>query len=217
MFVGALGLPRGRAACSVLITLDNLFMLFQGKSRTVEAFLKAAKETRSITVVVVEGAPKYQGHEMARNLGNANIATTLVHDSAVFAIMGRVHKVILGTHSVTADGGLKAYSGAYSVACAAKHYSVPLLVCTPVYKLTPEFVTSEDQIGFNKLESPQEIYDFSEGDFDEAEILNPTYDYVPPDLVPLFIFNVGGNSPSYVYRLLSELYHPDDYDLKGDV
>lgn len=23
----------------------------------------------------------------------------------------------------------------------------------------------------------------------------------------------GGNAPSYVYRLLSELYHPDDQDL----
>lgn len=114
-----------------------------------------------------------------------------------------------------ADGGLKAFSGAYAVACAAKHYSVPLVVCTPAYKLTPEFVTSEDQPGFNKLESPQEIFDFAEcdGDLDKAEFVNQAFDYVPPDLVPLFIFNVGGNSPSYVYRLVSELYHPDDYDL----
>lgn len=23
----------------------------------------------------------------------------------------------------------------------------------------------------------------------------------------------GGNAPSYVYRMLSELYHPEDYEL----
>jgi translation initiation factor eIF-2B subunit beta len=32
------------------------------------------------------------------------------------------------------------------------------------------------------------------------------YDYVPPDLVSLFISNIGANAPSYIYRLLSEYY-----------
>ncbi|OQR78033.1 translation initiation factor eIF-2B subunit beta-like [Tropilaelaps mercedesae] len=197
-----------------LIT-DGEVVLTVGKSRTVEAFLREAAIKRHFTVIVVESAPNYHGHELARTLGKQGVSTFVINDSAVFAMMGRVHKVILGTHSVMADGGLKAYSGAYAVALAAKHYSVPLVVCTPVYKLTPQFVTSEDQPDFNKLESPLEIFDFAGGDreLDDTEFLNPIFDYVPPDLVPLFIFNVGGNSPSYVYRLVSELYHPDDYDL----
>lgn len=196
---------------------DAEVVLTMGKSRTVEAFLLGAIKTRSFHVVIVESAPKYDGHELAKTLGNVGISTMVIHDSAVFAMMGRVHKVVIGTSSVMADGGLKASSGAYTVARAAKHYSVPLMVLTPVYKLTPQFVTSEDQQGFKKLESPQQVYDFAQGDFDEAEILNPVFDYVPPDLVPLFIFNIGGNSPSYVYRLVSELYHPDDYDLTRQI
>lgn len=36
---------------------------------------------------------------MARSLGAAGIDTTLITDSAVFAIMSRVNKVILGTHA----------------------------------------------------------------------------------------------------------------------
>lgn len=39
----------------------------------------------------------------------------------------------------------------------------------------------------------------------------PVFDYVPPELITLFISNIGGNAPSYIYRLMSELYHPDDY------
>lgn len=39
------------------------------------------------------------------------------------------------------------------------------------------------------------------------------FDYVPPELITLFISNIGGNAPSYIYRLMSELYHPDDHVL----
>merc|ERR1712223_1926515 len=42
---------------------------------------------------------------------------------------------------------------------------------------------------------------------------NPIFEYVPPELVTLFISNNGGIAPSYVYRLLSELYHSEDYEL----
>ena len=36
---------------------------------------------------------------------------------------------------------------------------------------------------------------------------------VPPDLISLLITNIGGNHASYIYRLLQQEYHPDDYDL----
>lgn len=63
---------------------------------------------------------------MAASLGKHNIQTTVITDSAVFAIMSRVNKVIIGTNTVLADGGLRAASGIHSVALAAKHYSVPV-------------------------------------------------------------------------------------------
>lgn len=40
--------------------------------------------------------------------------------------MSRVNKVIIGTNTVLADGGLRAGSGFHAVAIAAKHYSVPV-------------------------------------------------------------------------------------------
>jgi translation initiation factor eIF-2B subunit beta len=48
---------------------------------------------------------------------------------------------------------------------------------------------------------------------DKITCLNPLFDYVPPDLVTLFVSNLGGNAPSYVYRLLSEYYHEDDFEI----
>jgi translation initiation factor eIF-2B subunit beta len=39
------------------------------------------------------------------SLAKHEIETTMINDSAVFAIMSRVNKVIMGTHTVMANGG----------------------------------------------------------------------------------------------------------------
>ena len=44
-------------------------------------------------VVVAEGAPRYDGHLMARKLAAAGVQTTVIADCAVFAMMARANKV----------------------------------------------------------------------------------------------------------------------------
>jgi translation initiation factor eIF-2B subunit beta len=46
-----------------------------------------------------------------------------------------------------------------------------------------------------------------------VDVVNPAFDYIPPDLVDLFITNFGGHQPSYIYRLLAEYHSPQDYKL----
>lgn len=43
-------------------------------------------------------------------------------------MMARVNQVVIGTHSVMANGGLKAVCGTQNLALAAKHHSVPVSV-----------------------------------------------------------------------------------------
>ncbi|XP_070563859.1 translation initiation factor eIF2B subunit beta-like [Ptychodera flava] len=193
---------------------SNEVIMTVGKSRTVEAFLKHAARKRKFQVIVTECAPSYQGQQLAANLAKAKIETTVITDSAVFAMMSRVNKVIIGTHAVMANGGLKSVNGIHAVALAAKHHSVPVIVCASMFKLSPQYTFSNDQKSFNKLETPHAVMKFSEGDLlSKLQIQNPVFDYVPPELVTLLISNIGGNAPSYVYRLLSELYHADDHEL----
>ena len=59
----------------------------------------------------------------------------MISDSAVFALMPSINKVIVGTHGVMANGGLIAHSGANNIARAAKHHSVPFVVVTALHKL----------------------------------------------------------------------------------
>ena len=43
---------------------------------------------------------------MAKNLAQAKINTTLITECQIGTIMPRVNKVIIGTHSIMANGGL---------------------------------------------------------------------------------------------------------------
>ncbi|XP_078033423.1 eukaryotic translation initiation factor 2B subunit beta [Augochlora pura] len=194
---------------------SNEIIMTIGKSNLVEEFFKKAAATRAFEVILAEGGPSLDGHEMAVNLAKAKIKTTLISDAAIFAMMSRVNKVIIGTHTVMANGGLRAISGSHTVAQAAKHYSVPVMVLLPLYKLCPLYLCSHEQDGFNKHVSPMKgvINGANTQLLEKIHIYNPVFDYVPPELVTLFISNTGGNAPSYVYRLLSELYHLDDYEL----
>ncbi|CAB4394285.1 IF-2B-domain-containing protein [Rhizophagus irregularis] len=188
---------------------SNEIIMTVGKSRTVEMFLKTAAKKRKFSIVVAETSPKYLGHEMALSLSQAGIDTTVISDSAIFAVMSRVNKVIMGTHAVLANGGLISVSGTQMVATAAKHHSTPVVVCTGLYKLSPLYPYDEDS--FNDLVAPDPVMSFDEGELiDKVTILNPYYDYVSPELVSLFITNTGGHPPSYLYRLINENYDPED-------
>lgn len=184
-------------------------LLTQGRSRTVEAFLKrAAQNQRTFQVLVAEGGPRCEGVQLAESLARVGIATTLVPDSAILALMPRVSKVILGTDCVLADGGLQAPCGSHALALAARHCAVPLLVCAPGATLSPQLPCSES--AYQQLGSPEPLGPEPRSG---ALLLNPASDCVPPDLVPLLVTSAGGHAPSYVYRLLSEVYHPDDHAL----
>ncbi|NP_001080268.1 eukaryotic translation initiation factor 2B subunit beta L homeolog [Xenopus laevis] len=75
-----------------------------------------------------------------------------------------------------------------------------------------KFPNEEDS--FHKFVSPQEVLPFSEGEIlSQVSAYCPIFDHVPPELITLFISNIGGNAPSYIYRLMSELYHPSDHEL----
>mmetsp|Transcript_32176 Transcript_32176/g.96423 ORF Transcript_32176/g.96423 Transcript_32176/m.96423 type:complete len:408 (-) Transcript_32176:489-1712(-) len=76
-------------------------ILTYGRSKTVELFLKAAAaKKRKFQVIVCEGAPHFGGHVLAKSLAAAGIHTTVINDSATFAIMARVNKVLLPAHAV---------------------------------------------------------------------------------------------------------------------
>lgn len=81
-------------------------ILTLGYSKSVEKFLKSVPKERKFEVVIAECAPACRGHMLAQSLANSKIDSTVIPDSAIYAYMSRVNKVIIGTHSVLANGKL---------------------------------------------------------------------------------------------------------------
>ncbi len=170
---------------------------------------EAADKKRVFEVIVAESAPSLAGQEMARSLAAAGIETTVISDSAIYAIMARVNQVLLPCRALIANGGLIAPCGGHMAALAAKELSVPVVCVTGLFKLSP--VYRHDQDAFNDLKSPSALLEYSEmAAMAQVDVLNPAYDYIPPELVDLYITNTGGHQTSYVYRLLLDMYDPRD-------
>lgn len=186
----------------------NEVILTLGKSETVEAFLKNAARKRKFHVIIAENAPYLEGHELALNLSKVGLDVTLISDAAIFTIISRVNTIIIGTQGIFANGGLKAHVGTHSLALAAKHHNIPLIVCTSLFKLSADYYVDSNNLP--DLLPPDDV--LSSHFHPNITVINPSFEYVPPELITLFIFNTTKNAPSYVYRLLREMYAiEDDY------
>jgi translation initiation factor eIF-2B subunit beta len=210
---------------------SNEIILTHTASTTVQKFLLAAAKKRKFTVVHAESYPndhiathatvltgkKRDFHDgdaedYWKPLTAAGITVVLIPDSHVFAIMSRVNKVILATHTVLANGGLVAAAGAHMIARAAKVHQTPVVVVSGVYKLSPVYPFDVDELV--EYGDAGNVVPYQDGEFVEnIDVENPLYDYVPADLVDLYITNLGGHAPSYLYRIVADHYRAEDITL----
>ncbi|EFN54691.1 hypothetical protein CHLNCDRAFT_24479 [Chlorella variabilis] len=179
----------------------NEVILVLGYSRTVLHFLRRAAEKRSFEVVVAEASPTYQGQAMAGELAALGIHATLIADSAVFAMMARVNKVLATAQALLANGGTMAPAGAHIAAMAARRHSVPFVVLCGIYKLSTLF-PHNPAVNFNDFRDPADILPLTHEapschhpalPMPSLQVVNPSYDYVPPELISLFV--TGGCGP----------------------
>ncbi|XP_050676502.1 translation initiation factor eIF-2B subunit beta [Leptidea sinapis] len=191
------------------IHADELILTY-GASSLVEKFLKACG-TKRFKLLLVESPEVNESAAMAARLSAYGINVTLVNGCAVGALMSRVNKVVVGGRATLAGGAVLGEGGLLTITTVAAHFTVPVIVLSPLYKLSP--LHSSDHSHFEALAPPYTALPYMTGESGTTQVFAPVYDFVPPDHVTLFITNLSGSSPSYIYRLLSELYDPNDYQI----
>ncbi|CAH0730716.1 unnamed protein product, partial [Brenthis ino] len=174
-----------------------------------ERFLRAAG--RRHRLLLAEGPDVAESHAMAARLAGAGVSVTLVGLAAVPALMPRVNKVIIGAVAALAGGAALARAGALLVTTAAAHCAVEVLVLAPLHALSP--LHACDRLRLAARAPAADALPYMSAESAAVRVEAPMYDLLPPDHITLFITNLGGSSPSYTYRLLSELYDPNDYQL----
>uniref|UniRef100_A0A5F8ATZ7 Translation initiation factor eIF2B subunit beta n=1 Tax=Macaca mulatta TaxID=9544 RepID=A0A5F8ATZ7_MACMU len=199
---------------------DFSFHYAQLHSNIIEAINELLVELEGTTENIAAQALEHiHSNEVIMTIGFSRTVEAFLQEAArkrkfhvIVAECAPFCQVIIGTKTILANGALRAVTGTHTLALAAKHHSTPLIVCAPMFKLSPQFPNEEDS--FHKFVAPEEVLPFTEGDIlEKVSVHCPVFDYVPPELITLFISNIGGNAPSYIYRLMSELYHPDDHVL----
>ncbi|KAK7208192.1 beta subunit of the translation initiation factor eIF2B [Myxozyma melibiosi] len=183
-------------------------------SNTVLKFLLRAAQKRKFTVLIAEVFPNdiEMAHRFAMKLSEAGIEATVITDAMVYSIMGRVGKVILGTCAVLANGGLLATAGSEMICQCANAHRTPVVVCTGIYKLSPMYPFDTESLV--EVGDTGKVLNFEEGNLvEKVDVVNPLFDYVPPELVDIYITNLGGFSPSFMYRLVLDNYRQEDVKL----
>lgn len=91
----------------------------------------------------------FSGKELLRFLVWNKIKCSYVLINAVSYIMPEVTKVMLGAHSLQANGYVMSRIGSSQITLVAKAYNVPVLVCCETYKFCER--AQADSFVFNEL------------------------------------------------------------------
>lgn len=202
--------------CVDLIHDNEVLLTPTPTSDTVLHFLVKARAKRNFTVLVTENYPNdtKQAHKFAKKLAEHKIQTVLIPDSTTYAVMSRVGKVIIGTNAVFANGGCLSSSGVANVVECAKEHKTPVFAVAGLYKLSPLYPFDRNDL--IEVGNTGKVLNYDEFDLvDNVEVVtNPLEDYIPPEQIDIFITNIGGFAPSFIYRIVLDNYKVEDNKLE---
>ncbi|KLO15756.1 IF-2B-domain-containing protein [Schizopora paradoxa] len=132
---------------------DGDTVLTYARSSAVQKILLGAHgEGKNISVVVVDSRPLLEGKNLLSVLTNAGIPCTYMLlpslGSYLSSHSGNISSVLLGAHSIHADGAVFSRSGTALVAMMARTHTIPVLVACETYKFSEAVVLD----GFTKNE-----------------------------------------------------------------
>ena len=102
----------------------------------------------------LEDKPMSLGKTLLKTLTSTNppISCTYTLLPAIASVMTQVTTVLVGAHSICANGAVYSRAGTAIVAMIAKNHSVPVVVCCETYKFSDLVVL--DAFGKNELGGP---------------------------------------------------------------
>ena len=87
--------------------------------------------------IVLEGRPRYEGREVARQLSNKKAPVTLITDAQADIFLPQCHAVVVGADSILANGDILNKAGTALLAWAARGHRIPLYVLCETLKISP--------------------------------------------------------------------------------
>ncbi|ROV98809.1 hypothetical protein VPNG_08398 [Cytospora leucostoma] len=181
---------------------------------TVERFLVAAAKRRKFTVLIA-GATSLKPTDEApcaalrKQLNKYGVNTINIAGTGIMAYMPQVNMVVLGAQAVTANGAVIADGGAAMVARAAHEYNKTVLVLGGVFKLCPE--DEPDLDALVGAGDPMDLVSY-DGHLVDVEVETTSSEYILPELVDVYITNLGPHSGDHLQGVVADHYKIEDVD-----
>ncbi|HWZ19214.1 MAG TPA: translation initiation factor eIF-2B [Ktedonobacteraceae bacterium] len=105
-------------------------------------------------IIVLEGRPRYEGREVARELSTGSASITLITDAQPDIFLPQCHTVVVGADSILANGDILNKAGTALLAWAAHGHRIPFYVLCETLKISP-FSWSGDLSQLEEKESTE--------------------------------------------------------------
>lgn len=172
-------------------------------SAAISVIRTAHRQGKDIKVFATETRPWGQGFITVNEIAEAGVDVTLIVDSAVRSVMGKVDKVFVGADTITADGTLINKIGTSQIALIAHEFNVPFRTCAETYKFSPLTLKKDDvEIELRDVDEIIKGKDINK----KVKIHNPVFDRTPGKYIDAIITERGLIKPSDVRRNIIEIF-----------
>ncbi|KAI6183852.1 Translation initiation factor eIF-2B subunit beta [Aphelenchoides bicaudatus] len=180
------------------VTASSIVMTLRySKSDTLQNFLKDVK----CTILSVDDVECQNPKKLPY------IATS---PTDIVIKMNTVTRIVLSAIAVLPDGSCVMPAGTRAICEIAKLHSIPVIICSAFYKFTPIFFPNLNEFNQHGAAGPILGNDTELLSSFNLRVTNPLFDHIPAKLVSLYITQDSVETPSHVYNVLTESYHPAD-------
>lgn len=158
-------------------------------------------------VIVLEGRPRYEGREVARELSKVGASIILITDAQADIFLAQCHAVVVGADSILANGDVLNKAGTALLAWAARGHRIPFYVLSETLKISP-YGWSGDPAQLEEKE-PTEVL---EQQIPGVSVRNFYFDRTPSRLITSVITEQGMMGKQEIKRIASQVRNPMSYD-----
>lgn len=180
----------------------DIILTFARSSVVEKILLHANQAGKRFSVIVIDSRPLLEGKGLLKRLADADppIACTYAFLSALPSLITEVTTVLLGAHSLSANGSVYSRAGTAMVAMLATSHSVPVMVCCETHKFSEGVML--DGFGKNELVPARFANSTKKAQVltptTNLEILNPLYDLTPAAYITAVVTEVGLIPPNSI-------------------
>ncbi|MBQ8847643.1 MAG: S-methyl-5-thioribose-1-phosphate isomerase [Candidatus Gastranaerophilales bacterium] len=164
----------------------------------------AFEKDKTIKVFADETRPRGQGARLTTyELTRDGIDTTLITDGmgAYFMNKKMIDVVVVGADRIALNGDSANKIGTYMVAIAAKYHNIPFYIAAPKSTIDPTIKTGDEIV--IELRNKEEVTIVNDKPIctDKVNVINPSFDVTPNELITGIITEYGIFKPNEIYKL----------------